>query len=341
MTTTTPTSLWDDVLTQVRARHPALVRGWFTDLALEGITHGVMTIRAANSAQQHYLEQQAGAAFVQAAQAVTGRLVAVVFHAPSIHASALNHEPRVTGPEEATRLNADFTLDNFVVGPDNRLAHAAAVSVANAPAQTYNPLFLHGPPGVGKTHLLHGLAQQLRARHPDARMICVPCAVYVNHLMAALEENGPQPFHARWRHVDVLMIDDVDFLAGRQRSQEDFFHLFNALHDQGKQIVLTAQRPPAEIADLPARLISRFSGGLVTLMEPACFETRLAIVRKKSAQRAIVLPEEVISFVAECLHTARWSLDEILAHLDLAAQRQSGHIDLPLARNVLPVSPGS
>ena len=337
MTTAAPSNLWDDLLALVRVRHPALARSWFTDLTLEGITHGVMTIRTANAAQHQYLEQYGLPGFAEAAQAVTGRLVTVTFLSPLVDPTALVKKLRGESLTKRLRLNPENTLENFVVGPCNRLAHAAAVSVTDLPGQSYNPLFLHGPPGSGKTHLLHAIGQRLLEQNPSAKIICLPCSNYVNHVMAALELDASTPLHSRWRDADALLLDNVDFLADRQRSQEDFFHLFNALMENGIQIVLTANVPPSEIADLPARLVSRFSSGLVALMEPPCLETRIAIVRKRAERRAVVLPEPVVALVAEHVPEGLHTLDAVLANLDLAGHRQSGRIDAALTREVLGV----
>jgi len=334
MTTAAPSHLWADLIAHVRARHLALMRSWFTDLTLESISQGVLAIRTANAAQHHYLEQYGQPAFAEAAQAVTGRLVSVQFLPPLVDASALVERLRNESLARLLRFHPENTLDRFVVGTCNRLAHAAAVSVLGTPGQTYNPLFLHGPPSAGKTHLLHAVARRLHESNAGAKIICLPCAAYVNQVMAALEQDDANPLYSRWRDVDALFIDDVDFLADRPRSQEDFFHLINMLMEKEKQIVLSASHSPPEMAGLPDRLITRFSSGLVALMESPCLETRIAIIRKRADLRAVVLSDAVVELVAEHLHSNLADLDKVLAHLDLASQRQSGRIDAALAREV-------
>lgn len=335
MPTAAPSNLWDDILHHVRTAHPALYRGWFIDLSLDGIAHGVMSIRTANTGQHQYLEQYGTPGFSEAAQAVTGRLISVQFLRPMIEPATMLEKLRQESLGKLSQLNPDFTFENYVVGPGNRLAHATGLSVADAPGQTYNPLFLHGPPGIGKSHLLHAIARQLSATSPAAKIICLPCATYANQVMAALEQDASTPFHFQWRDADALCLDDADLLASRERSQEDFFHLFNALMDRGKQIVLAANRAPSEMTGLPDRLISRFNSGLVAMVEPPDPETRLAIVQKWSAIRAIPLPDDVATMVAAFLQDDLRDLSATLSKLDFASHRQSGRIDAALAREVL------
>jgi len=319
MTTAAPSNLWNDVLNHLRAAHPALYRGWFVDLSLEDMTHGVMSIRTANAGQHQYLEQYGTPGFSEAAQAVTGRLVSVQFLPPVIASAAMVEKLRQESLGKFSRLNPDYTFENFVVGPGNRLAHATALSVADAPGETYNPLFLHGPPGVGKSHLLNAIARRFSVANPSAKVICLPCATYANQVMAALEQDASVPLHSQWRDADALCLDDADLLATRERTQEDFFHLFNALIDRGKQIVLAAHHQPSEMTGLPERLISRFSSGLVAMVEPPDPETRLAIVQKWSAIRAIPLPDEVAVLVGDFLGDDLRELPATLSRLDFAS----------------------
>jgi chromosomal replication initiator protein len=200
-------------------------------------------------------------------------------------------------------FNPKNTFDTFVVGENNNHAHAAAMAVAQAPGKSYNPLFLHGGVGLGKTHLLHAIGQYVAANRKTVRVTYLSSEKFTNEYIDAIQNNQLVRFRRKYRQADVLLIDDVQFLAGKERIQEEFFHTFNALHDARKQIVLTCDRPAAEIQNLEHRLVSRFEWGLVTEMQPPDVETRMAILRKKEMAMGVELPEEIISFLAARIRT--------------------------------------
>jgi chromosomal replication initiator protein len=182
----------------------------------------------------------------------------------------------------APSLNPAYTFDNFVVGPSNRLSHAAALAVVDGVGRTYNPLFIHGKLGLGKTHLLQGICHQLLQRNPNTKMLYIPCEVFINAFISALGKNRVEAFRDRYRQLDVLVIDDIHFLANKDHTQEEFFHTFNALYNDQKQIILSADCPPKDIPQLEERLVSRFKWGMVCEIEKPTYETRLAIIRKKA-----------------------------------------------------------
>lgn len=196
-------------------------------------------------------------------------------------------------------FNPKNTFDTFVVGNNNNFAHAAALAVAQAPGKSYNPLFLYGGVGLGKTHLLHAIGQHVVGNKKGARVAYVSSEKFTNEYIDAIQNNQIARFRKRYRQTDVLLIDDIQFLAGKERIQEEFFHTFNALHEAHKQIVLTCDRPAGEIQNLEQRLVSRFEWGLVTDMQPPDIETRLAILRKKAKSMGVELPEDVIDFLAQ------------------------------------------
>ena len=202
------------------------------------------------------------------------------------------------GPPTGT-LNARNTFETFVVGSNNQMAHAAALAVAQAPAQAYNPLFLYGDTGLGKTHLMHAIGHVIHQANPDARVAYLSTEKFTNEFIQALQENSLTKFRQRYRHVDVLLIDDVQFLAGKERIQEEFFHTFNDLFESSKQIVLSSDRRASEIQKLEARLVSRFEWGLPADIQAPDFETRLAILRTKAASLKFDLPAPVLSFIAQ------------------------------------------
>ncbi|MDQ8203884.1 chromosomal replication initiator protein DnaA [Pelagicoccus sp. SDUM812003] len=196
-------------------------------------------------------------------------------------------------------LNPRNTFENFVVGSNSQLAHAASIAVAHAPARAYNPLFLYGETGLGKTHLMHAVGHHILQNRPDARVVYLSSEKFTNEFISAIQENTLTKFRQRYRNVDVLLIDDVQFLSGKERIQEEFFHTFNDLFESQKQIFLSSDRPANEIAKLESRLVSRFQWGLVTDIQAPDFETRVAILRKKALQHNYDISDEVLHFIAK------------------------------------------
>ncbi len=218
-------------------------------------------------------------------------------------------------------LSPKYTFENFVVGPCNRFAHAAAVGSSERPGANYNPFFLHGRNGVGKTHLLQALCYSILERQPDARILYLSCETFVNHFISALENGDLDEFRNKYRSVDVLVVDDIHILANKERTQEEFFHTFNALYQSGKQLVFSSDSPPKEIPTLQARLTSRFEWGMTTEVEPPCFETRMAIVKRKSRDQGHELPDDVAQLIAE-------QIDENVRMLEGAVTRLLGFSSL-------------
>ncbi len=210
---------------------------------------------------------------------------------------------RSNGINRELLLNPKNTFDTFVVGETNNHSHAAALAVAQAPGKSYNPLFLYGGVGLGKTHLLHAIGQHVVAHKKTAKVAYVSSEKFTNEYIDAIQNSKIASFRKRYRQTDVLLIDDIQFLAGKERIQEEFFHTFNALHEAHKQIVLTCDRPASEIQNLEQRLVSRFEWGLASDMQPPDVETRLAILRKKAAAMGVQLPDEIINFLGHRIRT--------------------------------------
>ena len=232
-------------------------------------------------------------------------------------------------------LNPKYTFDNFVVGPCNRFAWAAAVGTAEAPGKAYNPFFLHGSVGLGKTHLLQSLCFALLARNPKTRILYLSCETFVNHFINALEDGDLQKFRHKYRNVDVIVVDDIHLLANKERTQEEFFHTFNALHQHGKQIVLSSDSPPRDIPTLQERLVSRFKWGLVTEIEPPCYETRMAILKRKSRERGRELPDDVARLLAERIDSNIRELEGAVTKLLSYASLSDRPVSSDLAREAL------
>jgi chromosomal replication initiator protein len=259
-------------------------------------------------------------------------------------ASAVSSEPdpaprvqRTALPaRRASGLQPRFTFEAFVTGPSNRFAHAAALAVAEAPARAYNPFFIYGGVGLGKTHLLHAIGHFVAANHPELSLTYVSVETFTNEFINALRDGGIRSFKDRYRSTDILLIDDIQSLQGREQTQEEFFHTFNALHDSGKQIVISSDRPPKEIATLEDRLRSRFEMGLITDVQPPDIETRIAILQKRvQADRYVIHDPEVLSFIAARVSTnvraLEGALTRVVAHGSISGRR----IDVELASEVL------
>mgnify|MGYP001012679654 FL=1 len=197
--------------------------------------------------------------------------------------------------------NYKFTFDTFIVGPSNKFAHAASMAVANKPAVLYNPLFIYGNSGLGKTHLLYAIRNEISHTHPEMDIVYIKGDEFTNELIEAIRRGTTGDFHQRYRHADVLLVDDIQFIAGKESTQEEFFHTFNTLYEAKKQIVLTSDRPPKDIATLEERLLTRFEWGLTADIQPPDFETRIAIIKRKAELLQIELPDNVIEYIANRL----------------------------------------
>ena len=244
--------------------------------------------------------------------------------------------PAPARAERVAPLNRDATFDTFVIGPSNRFAHAAALAVAEAPSQAYNPLFIHGPTGLGKTHLLQAIAHYVTTSTPDMTACYVTCEAFTNDFIEALREKRIEQFKNRYRTYDVLLVDDIQFLSGREGIQEEFFHTFNTLHESGSQIVLSSDRQPREIARLEDRLRSRFEWGLITDVQPPDLETRIAILRKKASRDGITIDDpEVLAAIAMRVQTNIRELEGALTRGVAFAMLNGEPLTVELVRDVL------
>jgi chromosomal replication initiator protein len=350
------TNLWDSAKADLRSLFPEDVfKLWFDPVVCleaspERLTLGVPTDFAAIWINDNYMDL-----ILQRLRLTAGREIKVTLRKSdpaSASSSTLGttdtepSRPRATAPRRIARpveeraprhsaLSARNTFENFVVGSNNQMAAAAARAVADAPGQSYNPLFLYGDTGLGKTHLMHAIGHAILARRPDARIAYISAETFTNDFIQAIQENALTKFRQRYRHVDVLLIDDIQFLAGKERSQEEFFHTFNDLHGSGKQIVLSSDRRASEIEKLEARLVSRFEWGLPADIQAPDFETRLAILRTKATAMKCELPAPVAAFIAQHIARNIRRLEGALIKVVSYSQLTGKPIDLAAAEMLL------
>ncbi|TMV47969.1 chromosomal replication initiator protein DnaA [Paenibacillus mesophilus] len=239
-------------------------------------------------------------------------------------------------------LNPKYTFDTFVIGSGNRFAHAASLAVAEAPAKTYNPLFLYGGVGLGKTHLMHAIGNYVLEHNPGARVLYISSEKFTNEFINAVRDNRGEDFRNKYRKIDVLLIDDIQFLAGKEGTQEEFFHTFNALHEERKQIIISSDRQPKEIPTLEDRLRSRFEWGLNTDIQPPDLETRIAILRKKAKAENLDIPNEAMVYIANQIDTnireLEGALIRVVAYSSLINQDITTHLAAEALKDIIPSS---
>ena len=248
---------------------------------------------------------------------------------------AASPKPKPQYRREAPRLNPRNTFGQFVIGAGNQLAHAASMAVAKAPAKAYNPLFLYGDTGLGKAHLLHAIGHYSLDHNPDAKVAYVSCEKFTNAFIRAIQENNLVRFRRYYRTIDILLIDDIHFLTGKERIQEEFFHTFNELYESQRQICLSSDRPAGEIARLESRLISRFQWGMVTDIQPPDFETRIAILKKKAQDIDAHLPPEILEFLAKRITRNIRRLEGALIRAASYATFMNEGLDIPALERLL------
>ena len=323
---------------------------WFEPLSCLAATEDALVLGVPNDFAAIWIHDNYLDLISQRLRLAAGRMVHVSLKKadqPGGEASAPITEPKNRAPQakrtlryderlaSAGSLNPRNSFENFVVGPNSQLAHAASLAVAQAPAQAYNPLFIHGSTGLGKTHLMHAIGHSILQRNPEARVAYLSTEKFTNEYIHAIQENALTKFRQRYRSVDVLLVDDVQFLAGKERIQEEFFHTFNDLFESQKQIVISSDRPVTEIATLEARLVSRFQWGLSADIQSPDFETRVAILKTKAATLKVTLPMPVIEFVAQHISKNIRRLEGALIKISSYAALTGKTLDLASAELLL------
>ena len=326
-------AFWETLCERFQQERPELYRSWIRELRAGELRGGQLRVMVEDLARLHYLRDRCAESFTGIAMNLTGRLMTVAFECPD---PAARPSQGVLPSDEANPpLDADYTFDEFVVGPANRLAHAACQAVAAQPGASYNPLFIHGPSGLGKSHLLQATCAELAARRPDSAVVYISCESFVNEFIQAIADGGIQAFRDTYRAVDVLAIDDVQFLADRETIQDEFFHTFNVLYQSRRQIMLSADVSPAEIPALEERLVSRFNWGLVAHTAPPDRETRRAILQRKAELRGYQVPNDLLDMIAESIDSNVRMLEGALTRLVMQSQLTGAPLTPELVTEVL------
>ncbi|MSU51924.1 MAG: chromosomal replication initiator protein DnaA [Opitutaceae bacterium] len=346
------TSLWETVKCDLKGLFPEDVfQMWFEPIQCVETTEDALTLGVPNDFAAIWIHDNYLDLISQRLRLTAGRMVHVSLKKidqgsgpagrppavdpkarPGTTKRALRYDERMAA---ASSLNPRNTFENFVVGPNSQLAHAASLAVAQAPAQAYNPLFIHGLTGLGKTHLMHAIGHSILQRNPETKVAYLSTEKFTNEYIHAIQENALTKFRQRYRSVDVLLVDDVQFLAGKERIQEEFFHTFNDLFESQKQIIISSDRPVTEIATLEARLVSRFQWGLSADISSPDFETRVAILKTKAATLKVALPMPVIEFMAQHISKNIRRLEGALIKISSYAALTGKALDLATAEHLL------
>ncbi|WP_066160913.1 chromosomal replication initiator protein DnaA [Halalkalibacter krulwichiae] len=345
--------LWDKALAEIEKKvsKPSF-ETWLKATKANDIQNDMIIITAPNEFARDWLEDHYAELTSDTIEQLTGARLKPKFVIPQHEMEedlipdplpkkqAKNEENGANSSK--TMLNDKYMFDTFVIGSGNRFAHAASLAVAEAPAKAYNPLFIYGGVGLGKTHLMHAIGHYVMDHKPDAKVVYLSSEKFTNEFINAIRDNKAVNFRNKYRNVDVLLIDDIQFLAGKEQTQEEFFHTFNALHEESKQIVISSDRPPKEIPTLEDRLRSRFEWGLITDITPPDLETRIAILRKKAKAENLDIPNEVMLYIANQIDTnireLEGALIRVVAYSSLINQDMNADLAAEALKDIIPNS---
>ena len=317
---------------------------WLKSTKAHSLQGNLLVITAPNEFARDWLEERYSQLISGILYEITGEELSVKFIIPQNQKEEDSH--LLTPPKKAKKeddqhefpqniLNPKYLFDTFVIGSGNRFAHAASLAVAEAPAKAYNPLFIYGGVGLGKTHLMHAIGHYVLEHKPNAKVVYLSSEKFTNEFINSIRDNKAVEFRNKYRNVDVLLIDDIQFLAGKESTQEEFFHTFNTLHEESKQIVISSDRPPREIPTLEDRLRSRFEWGLITDITPPDLETRIAILRKKAKAEGLDIPNEVMLYIANQIDTNIRELEGALIRVVAYSSLINKDINADLASEAL------
>lgn len=346
----TTTEIWNEVIAALKAK--LSVPGFKTFLAsakMSSFEDGILTIQVPNEYTKKWIQERCEALIGEHLNAILGNQTLLQYkinpqeelnqeiddliktQTQIIESGKNDFSPTLAG----NYLNPKYTFETFVVGQNNRFAQSAALAVAKNPAKAYNPLFIYGGVGLGKTHLLQAIAHTALRNNPHLKVVFVSSEKFTNELINAIRDGKNEAFRSYYRNIDILLVDDIQFLAGKERTQEEFFHTFNTLHQAGKQIVMSSDRSPKEIANLEARLRSRFEWGLIADIQAPEFETRIAILRKKADADGVKIPDEVLTYIASQIPSNIRELEGALVSIVAYSSLVNSELNVELAADVI------
>ncbi|KMM36402.1 chromosomal replication initiator protein DnaA [Guptibacillus hwajinpoensis] len=347
------TDLWQQALSEIEKKlsKPSF-ETWLKSTSANRMEGDTIIITAPNEFARDWLESRYSSLITETLLELTGSELRAKFIIPQNQSDtdldieqSMKKKPKANPAQEEhpqSVLNSKYTFDTFVIGSGNRFAHAASLAVAEAPAKAYNPLFIYGGVGLGKTHLMHAIGHYVIEHNPNAKVVYLSSEKFTNEFINSIRDNKTVNFRNKYRNVDVLLIDDIQFLAGKEQTQEEFFHTFNALHEESKQIVISSDRPPKEIPTLEDRLRSRFEWGLITDITPPDLETRIAILRKKAKAEGLDIPNEVMLYIANQIDTnireLEGALIRVVAYSSLINQDMNADLAAEALKNIIPSS---
>jgi len=347
--------LWANALNIIETRisKPSF-ETWLQYTKIKSLDKNILTINSPNEFARDWLESRYLAIIQDALYEIIGEKLDIRFTFPEsanetteentinqAHSDPVNSTSEDQSPTKSL-LNPKYVFDTFVIGAGNRFAHAASLAVAEAPAKAYNPLFIYGGVGLGKTHLMHAIGHFVREHNDSAKVLYISSENFMNEFINSIRDNNPIQFRNKYRNIDVLLIDDIQFLAKKEQTQEEFFHTFNALHEANKQIVISSDRPPKEIPTLEDRLRSRFEWGLITDIQPPDLETRIAILRKKAKAESLDIPNDVMVYIANKIDTnireLEGALIRVVAYSSLINKDMNAELAAEALKDIIPSS---
>ncbi|WP_147535988.1 chromosomal replication initiator protein DnaA [Bacillus marasmi] len=344
--------LWNKALATIETKisKPSF-ETWLKSTKAHSLQGDTLTITAPNEFARDWLEERYSQLIAGILLEITGEELSVRFIIPQNQREEdidLPVPPKKSKKEEdvaelpQSLLNPKYLFDTFVIGSGNRFAHAASLAVAEAPAKAYNPLFIYGGVGLGKTHLMHAIGHYVLDHNPQAKVVYLSSEKFTNEFINSIRDNKAVEFRNKYRNVDVLLIDDIQFLAGKESTQEEFFHTFNTLHEESKQIIISSDRPPREIPTLEDRLRSRFEWGLITDITPPDLETRIAILRKKAKAEGLDIPNEVMLYIANQIDSnireLEGALIRVVAYSSLINKDINADLAAEALKDIIPTS---
>lgn len=337
---------WPEIIEHLRVEHELLnvsFNTWIKPLKVYDVIDDTAYILVNKDSSVEYIDKKYRLPLMVCIAEITGKEYEIQFVSEDddklneIHNASIDNgqKKKTKSLAEKAGLNPKYTFDTFVVGNNNRFAHAAALAVAEAPATSYNPLFIYGGVGLGKTHLMHSIGNEILRKNRDSKILYVTSEKFTNHLINAIKDNKNEQFRTKYRNIDVLLIDDIQFIAGKERIQEEFFHTFNTLHESGKQIIISSDRPPKDIQLLEDRLKSRFEWGLIADISNPDYETRLAILRKKAQLDNIIIDDEILSNIATRIDSNIRELEGTLNKLIAKSSLTNSPITMEMAEKAI------